>query len=251
MRLIPTPGVFVENRNDGVRLELQGRKVEFEFEDLERRLDDDRPAYRRHREQHPLGREGERRHLDAVLGLLGSKDWLREGHRYRRSGWDQLGLDHRVQPVGLRLLRGKWNGSSFVRDASDGAGLRIAVGQFSNYTSESVLVPWVVTASGSIWRRRSADPASTTGWEQLGGLGKDIAVCGSGVNFAWVIGLDDRLWMWREQPGLGSGSSATTAVKGWFSIGAKTSATRAVACAGDANRVWAVSSDGTTTRNKR
>lgn len=143
----------------------------------------------------------------------------------------------------------KWNGSSFVRDASNGAGVRIAVGRFSNNLATPSIVPWVVTNSGSVWRRNSGDPSAAAGWQLLpgGGVGKDIAVCGSGVSFAWLIGMDDRLWMWREQHNNGS----ATKVEGWFSIGTKTSAARAVSCGSSQNRAWAVSSNGTTTRTRR
>jgi peptidoglycan hydrolase-like protein with peptidoglycan-binding domain len=149
--------------------------------------------------------------------------------------------------VGSDYYVEKWHNSSFVRDASNGAGVRIAVGRYSNQASTPAVVPWVVTSSGSVWRRYSDSVSATTGWENLPGLGKDITVCGSGVTFAWLIGLDDQLWMWREQPAAGG----ATALKDWFGIGAKTPATRAVSCAEYANRIWAVASNGTTTRNKR
>jgi hypothetical protein len=145
----------------------------------------------------------------------------------------------------------KWNGSSFDVDPSGGAGVRIAVGRHSHLVSTPDIVPWVVASDGTIWRRYRANITSSIGWEQLpnppGTVGRDIAVCGSGFNFGWVIGTDDRLYAWREQPN----NSTATSVKGWFSMGNKTSGTRAVACGGSRNIAWTVASNGVTTRTKR
>jgi peptidoglycan hydrolase-like protein with peptidoglycan-binding domain len=171
---------------------------------------------------------------------------------------DAAGISHiwiiGCQPtqIGVDFYAEKWNGttSTFVRDANTNfGGVRIAVGRFSNSSATPSIVPWFITNSGSVWRRNDGNVNSTTGWQLLpgGGLGKDIAVCGTGISFAWLIGLDDRLWMWREQ----HNNSTATKVEGWFSIGTKTSAARAVSCGSSLNRAWAVSSTGATTRTRR
>jgi hypothetical protein len=84
-------------------------------------------------------------------------------------GTDALGDGFRVY---------KWNGSGWT--ATDGGAVRVAVGPTG--------IPWVVTASGAIFRRTTTNPATAGAWQQLPGLAKDIGVGANGD--AWVIGTD-------------------------------------------------------------
>lgn len=72
----------------------------------------------------------------------------------------------------------KWNGSGWT--PSDGGAVRVAVGPTG--------IPWVVTASGAIFRRTTTDPTVANAWQQLPGLANDIGVGANGD--AWVIGAD-------------------------------------------------------------
>lgn len=79
-------------------------------------------------------------------------------------------------------------------DQIDGQATRIAVGKDGK--------PWVVNAANQIYRRQPWDV-----WEHLAsGAAKDIAV--GPFNNAYVIGIDDNLWAWVEQPQLTYGSGS-------------------------------------------
>ena len=150
----------------------------------------------------------------------------------------------------------KWSNNRFVVDASGGAGLRISVGRYGNLsqTPDSNIVPWLVNAKGEIWRRTNGDVNSTAAWNGLVGRAKDIAVCGDGLNFAWVIGTDDNLYMWNEQRGVaGPPTSSAPELATWTGIsGTRIKGSRGIACGGGGlNRVWAIDSAGTLKRNKR
>ena len=150
----------------------------------------------------------------------------------------------------------KLSNNRFVVDASGGAGVRISVGRFGNIvrTPDSNIVPWIVNAQNEIWRRKNSDVNSTATWDGLVGRAKDIAVCGDGLNFAWVIGTDDNLHMWNEQRGfIGTPGSDAPTLATWTPIsGTKIRGNRGIACGGGGlNRVWAIDSRGTLKRTKR
>jgi peptidoglycan hydrolase-like protein with peptidoglycan-binding domain len=94
-------------------------------------------------------------------------------------------------------------------------------------------VPWVVTSSGTIHRKR------TNAWEQLPGSGLDIGVDGAG--YVWLIGSDGRVFLWIEQ-------NAFNLVKGapmefrWYEVGGI--GTR-ISATGDGT-AWVVTSSGQT-----
>jgi peptidoglycan hydrolase-like protein with peptidoglycan-binding domain len=159
-------------------------------------------------------------------------------------------------PSGSSFKVEKWSNNRFVVDASGGAGVRISVGRYGNLaqTPDSNVVPWVVAANNTIWRRPNDDVTSTALWNGLVGRAKDIAVCGDGLNFAWVIGTDDNLHMWNEQRGfIGTPGSDAPTLATWTPIsGTRIKASRGIACGGAGlNRVWAIDSRGTLKRNKR
>jgi len=159
-------------------------------------------------------------------------------------------------PSGSSFKVEKLSNNRFVVDASGGAGVRISVGRYGNLaqTPDSNIVPWVVAANNTIWRRTNNDVTSTAPWNGIVGRAKDIAVCGDGLNFAWAIGTDDNLYMWNEQRGVsGPPASSAPELATWTGIsGTRIKGSRGIACGGAGlNQVWAIDGAGTLKRNKR
>jgi peptidoglycan hydrolase-like protein with peptidoglycan-binding domain len=87
----------------------------------------------------------------------------------------------------------------FEQDLTNGAARRIGVDTLGR--------PWVVQASGLVYRRTTSD--RTTGWwEHVPGGARDVGVSGSDEGLqAWVIGIhDEGIYMWNQQTAIGDGS---------------------------------------------
>jgi peptidoglycan hydrolase-like protein with peptidoglycan-binding domain len=73
----------------------------------------------------------------------------------------------------------KWGGSDWT--ASDGGAVRVAVGPTG--------LPWVIGASGAIFRRTTTDPAPAGRWEQTQAPAGGASDVGIGANLdVWIIG---------------------------------------------------------------
>ena len=77
---------------------------------------------------------------------------------------------------GTRAYR--WNGSDW--DATDGGGARVAI--------DGSGFPWIVGASGTIYRRSTSASVNTGTWSVLPGLAKDIGAGADGS--VWIIGTN-------------------------------------------------------------
>jgi hypothetical protein len=141
-----------------------------------------------------------------------------------------VGGDNSVWIVGCFAITGgypvyKYDGSSFVQVSGNVGGVRIGVGFLTNVGQ----VPWIVQESGAVRRRNSTSTSSGT-WTALDNPitypepnagGSDIAVSANG--FAWLVGNDVQagghsIYLWNEQAGGGTGSSATRTLAQWRKV---------------------------------
>jgi hypothetical protein len=140
--------------------------------------------------------------------------WQRSTSNHTTGSWTQrtgcakdigIGANGDVWIVGCTATYGgffvyKWNGSSFVQEGGGAGAVRITV--------DSAGIPYVVTDTGAIWKRTSANPATGAGsWQQRSGTAKDLAISPAGflyrVGTTSVTGGYD-IGVWNEQVALGT-----------------------------------------------
>jgi peptidoglycan hydrolase-like protein with peptidoglycan-binding domain len=111
-------------------------------------------------------------------------------------------------------------GSTWVSPRDGKGAVRISVGPRSPAMVTNVMnVPWITDNTGKIFRANSSDPTALT-YEELPGLGNDIAVSGSG--YAWLISVGAiqggfTIYSWAEQPAA-DGSPPAPRLSNWIRV---------------------------------